>query len=203
MEEEAKGRGLHEQGMATGLFGGCQKMGCGGTQGPVGTRAAQVQAKLPQALGWHIKARVSKTTASRVLATGWSVLPCLLGLPPTRRDGWLQAERFNSHTFNGSLCSHRPNQYPLGSLGLWLLKTFSLSVPWSPLPHLLGSGRKGRQGTGGLGQGWNVREEAEHIPPQAHPSRLARGQAPALGLAGEQQACERPEPQRSRTGVWL
>lgn len=40
------------------------------------------------ALGWYIKARVSKTTANRVLATGWSVpaclLACLLGPPPTR-----------------------------------------------------------------------------------------------------------------------
>lgn len=181
MEEEVKGKGLHKRGMATGLFGGCQEVGCGWTRGPVGTRAAQVQAKLPQVLGWHIKARVSKTTTTRVLATAWSVPACLLGPPPTRRDGWLQAERFNSHTFNGSLCSHRPNQYPLGSLGLWLLKTFSLSAPWSPLPHLLGSSGKGRQGTEGLGWGWNVREVADHTTTPDTPIQAGKRASPRLG----------------------
>lgn len=93
-----KGRGLREQGMATGLFGGCQEVGRGWTQGPVGTRAAQVQAKLPQALGWHVKARVSKTTATRVLAMGCSVPACLLGPPPTRRDaGFRQNDLTATH----------------------------------------------------------------------------------------------------------
>lgn len=94
---------------------------------------------------------------------------------------WLQAERFNSHTFNGSLCSHRPNQYPLGSLGLWLLKTFSLSAPWSLLPHLLGSSGKGRRVLKGWGPGGMRGRRQITQPSRTHPSRLARGQAPCLG----------------------
>lgn len=102
--EKAGRRGLHEQGTAASLLRGCQEVGCGWTQvcRHQGSRGPS-QAVL--AVGWYSRARMSKNTPTRALAPGWC-LPtpapsCLPGPLPTRRDGWLQAERFNSRSLTG------------------------------------------------------------------------------------------------------
>lgn len=96
---------------------------CGWSSGACGHLASQ-------ALGWDIRPKVSRTTPTRVL-----VLLLTVHRLPARSLVHLQRalakeERFYSPTFNSSLCSCRPNQYPLPGPGqpssrLWLLKAFS------------------------------------------------------------------------------
>ena len=88
--------------------------------------------------------------------------------------------------FNRSLCSHRPDQYPLGSPGLWLRKA-RLMAPLVPLPHLLGSLRGPARGQRGRRRGQITQ-----------PSQTPPGQAGSSN--GD---CERPGPQRSWTGAGL
>lgn len=76
--------------------------------------AAHVQPRLPPAPGGNVGARCLRPP-QQVLAASWSVHHLPTRPLPTLRDGWLQAVRFNSSTFNRSLCSRRPNQHPLGS----------------------------------------------------------------------------------------
>lgn len=63
-----------------------------GAQGPVGTR-------LPWALGWYIRTRVSKTTLTMVLvATGWSGHPARQApRPPAEMAGLKQSDLTAAH----------------------------------------------------------------------------------------------------------
>lgn len=98
------GGSLHEQGTAASLLRGCQEVGCGWTQA-CGHQGSRGPSQAVSALGWYSRVRVSKNIPTRTLAPGWCpptpAPSCLPGPLPTRRDGWLQAERFNSRSLTG------------------------------------------------------------------------------------------------------
>lgn len=70
-----------------------------------GQQGSRGPSQAVSALGWYSRARVAKNIPTRTLAPGWCpptpAPSCLPGPLPTRRDGWLQAERFNRRSLTG------------------------------------------------------------------------------------------------------